>query len=189
MERIQLFFQNATEVVDGDNVGLLILTDSFQERQLAMPCEEPQLGEFRTRLRKKPEAGRSLADVLLKVIRWQTDLDLEIVITGIEKGRYTAFLENVDTLEQVSLNAADAVLLSFISKGKIPIYINEELFLKQSTPYDVRAKGVALPVNSLSMGMLRKELAKAVKSENYELASQLRDEMARRTGKNEKKKE
>lgn len=184
MARIQLYFQQATEVVGSDNEGLLIMTDPFQERQIAIPCNAKEMEEFKARLRKNSVTSNKLIDVLMKIIRWQTDLDLEVVITGLLNGKYTAVLSNVDTLDQVSLNAPDAILLSFISKDKIPVYIDENLFLKQSSPFDIRAKGVALPVNTLSMGMLRKALDQAVKDENYELASQLRDEIKSRNKKN-----
>jgi protein-arginine kinase activator protein McsA len=39
---------------------------------------------------------------------------------------------------------------------------------------------VSLPVNTLSLEMLDQALKKAVEDENYELASQLRDERKRR---------
>lgn len=181
MARLQLFFRQATEVVGGDGVGLLILTDAFQERQLAVPCDSDDIAAFSNALDKHRQSNR-LVDVLWKVIRWQTSLDLEVVISGLSDGKYTAVLSNVDTLDQTSIAAPDAVLLSLISKNKIPVYIDENLFLRQSSPFDVRSSGVSLPVNTLSMTMLRSALEKAVSSENYELASQLRDEMKRREG-------
>lgn len=179
MARIQLFFRQATEVVGSDHDGLLILTDAFQERQLAVPCSGSELAEFKQRLDKRKPSNK-LIDVLWSVIRWQTNLDLEIVISGLSNGNYTAVLSNMDTLDQVAINASDAVLLNYISKDKIPVYIDEKLFIRQSSQFDIRSKGVVLPVNTLSISMLRKALEKAVSDENYELASQLRDEMRRR---------
>lgn len=71
-------------------------------------------------------------------------------------------------------------MLNNISKDKIPLYIDEELFLRQSSKFNMKADGVALPVNALPVSMLEKSLGKAVAAENYELASQLRDEINRR---------
>jgi bifunctional DNase/RNase len=187
MARLQLFFHQATEVVDSDNEGLIILTDPFQERQIAVPCDGAALEEFKKHADNVGAQSNQLIDVLLKVIRWQTNLDLEVVITGLNKGNYTAILSNVDTLDQVAISAPDAILLSYVGKNKIPLYIDETLFLKQSSPFDIRSEGVALPVNTLSMSMLRKALDKAISDENYELASQLRDEMERRKEKDQDK--
>ena len=179
MARIKLFLQQATEVVGEEKEGLLILTDSFQERQLAVPCNSRMYDEFRLRM-NNPKHQAELSDVLFKVIKWQTELSLELVIVSVDNGHYSAVLLNTDSLEQVPIDGAEAVLLNYISKDKIPLFIDEKLFLKQSSVYDMKAKGVSLPVNTLSSSMLRKALERAIAAENYELASQLRDELNKR---------
>ncbi len=179
MTRIKLFLQQATEVVGEEKEGLLILTDSFQERQIAIPCSSRMYEEFRLRMNKSKHHAE-LSDVLFNVIKWQTDLSLELVIISVDNGHYSAVLSNTDSLEQVPLEGAQAVLLNYISKDKIPLFMDERLFLKQSSVYDMKAKGVSLPVNTLSSSMLRKAMEKAITAENYELASQLRDELNRR---------
>ncbi len=179
MARIKLFLQQATEVVGEEKEGLLILTDSFQERQLAVPCNSRMYDEFRLRM-NNPKHQAELSDVLFKVIKWQTELSLELVIVSVDNGHYSAVLSNTDSLEQVPIDGAEAVLLNYISKDKIPLFIDEKLFLKQSSVYDMKAKGVSLPVNTLSSSMLRKALERAITAENYELASQLRDELNKR---------
>ena len=179
MARIKLFLQQATEVVGEEKEGLLILTDSFQERQLAVPCNSRMYDEFRLRM-NNPKHKAELSDVLFKVIKWQTELSLELVIVSVDDGHYSAVLSNTDSLEQVPIDGAEAVLLNYISKDKIPLFIDEKLFLKQSSVYDMKAKGVSLPVNTLSSSMLRKALERAIAAENYELASQLRDELNKR---------
>ena len=179
MTRIKLFLQQATEVVGEEKEGLLILTDSFQERQIAIPCSSRMYEEFRLRMNKSKHHAE-LSDVLFNVIKWQTDLSLELVIISVDNGHYSAVLSNTDSLEQVPLEGAQAVLLNYISKDKIPLFMDERLFLKQSSVYDMKAQGVSLPVNTLSSSMLRKAMEKAITAENYELASQLRDELNRR---------
>ena len=179
MARIKLFLQQATGVVGEEKEGLLILTDSFQERQLAVPCNSRMYDEFRLRM-NNPKHQAELSDVLFKVIKWQTELSLELVIVSVDNGHYSAVLSNTDSLEQVPIDGAEAVLLNYISKDKIPLFIDEKLFLKQSSVYDMKAKGVSLPVNTLSSSMLRKALERAIAAENYELASQLRDELNKR---------
>lgn len=181
MSRIQLFFRYVTEVVGNENEGLLVLTDTFQERQLIIPCSGSELEEFRHRLAGNTTQDH-LTDVLWKIIRWQTNIDLEIVISGVTNGVYTALLSNTNTLDQVALSATEAVLLGYISKEKVPIYIDEKLFLRQSSRFDSKSKDLSIPVNSLSLPMLRKALGNALESEKYELASQIRDEIKKREG-------
>ncbi len=179
MSRIRLFLQQASEVVEGNKDGLLVLTDSYQERQLVVPCHGRLLEEFKFRL-DKHENHFGMIDILLDVINNQTSLSLSLLITNVENGSYSAVLNNEDTQKQISMGGVEAVLLNTISKDKIPLYIDEDLFLRQSSKFNMKAEGVALPVNALPVSMLEKTLGKAVAAENYELASQLRDELNRR---------
>ena len=186
MSKIRLFLQQATEVVGGEKEGLLILTDAYQERQLVVPCEGRLLEEFKSRL-DKHQYHLGLIDILLDVIDNQASLSLSLLVTNVDKGSYRAVLNNNDTQKQISIGGVEAVLLNKASNDKIPLYIDEALFLRQSTKFNMKADGVALPVNALPVSMLKKTLGKAVATENHELASQLRDELKRRKEKGNRK--
>ena len=66
--------------------------------------------------------------------------------------------------------------------------MEEKLFIRQSVPYESGKSKVALPLNALTLEMLEKALRKAIKEENYELASSIRDELNRRKNSEERKK-
>lgn len=129
MSRIRLYLQQASEVVGGNKDGLLVLTDSYQERQLVVPCQGRLLEEFKFRL-DKHENHSGMIDILLDLIDNQTSLSLSLLITNVENGSYSAILNNEDTQKQISIGGVEAVLLNVISKDKIPLYIDEELFLE-----------------------------------------------------------
>ena len=57
--------------------------------------------------------------------------------------------------------------------------------LHQTVPYNGGSRDIPLPVNTIDDAMLQQALDKAIKDENYELASNLRDEMLRRKRKDE----
>ncbi len=180
MARVRLIFKSVSEIVGSSNIGLLILTDSAEQRQIAIPCDKHILDDFTLRLSGSPVREALLPEVLWNVLRWQTDLSLEIVIDGLTDSRYHAQLINAETLEPMVIRAADAILLSYVSNHQIPIFIDDALYMRQSTVYDGESPGISLPVNTIDEGMLRAALAKAIKDENYELASHLRDELNRR---------
>lgn len=159
MSRIRLFLQQATEVVGADKEGLLILTDSYQERQFVVPCHGNLLEEFKSRLDKHRNHS-GLIDILLDIINNQTSLSLSLIITDVDKGAYNAVINNEDTQKHMSISGVEAVLLNKISNDKIPLYIDEALFLRQSSKFNMQAEGVALPVNALPVSMLEKHLAR-----------------------------
>lgn len=178
--RVRLTFKSVSEIVGTENIGLLVLTDSAEMRQVAIPCDKHTLNEFALRMEKLPIVDKLMPEVLWNVVQWQTDLRLEIHIDGLYEGKYQAVLSNENTLDEVAISVADAVLLSFISRGDIPVMMDEQLFMRQSTVYDRDAVGVSLPVNTISNDMLQSALDKAISNENYEMASHLRDEINRR---------
>ena len=178
MNRVRLIFKSVTEIVGSDDVGLLILVDEQQQRQLTIPCDRNMLYQFSLRVQKVPITNRMLPEVLWQVIRSQTTLHFEILINDLIEGQYRAVLYNVETLEPILIRISDAMLLAYVSD--ILIYIDEKLMKKQSVKYVHNAQGMSIPVNTLTDEMLKKALNKAVEDEHYELASQLRDEMKRR---------
>ena len=178
MEKVRLLFKSVTEIVGSDELGLLILIDAEERQQLAIPCDRAMMREFGLRLGHAEVVGRLLPEVLWHVIAMQTDMRFEVLITDIIDGQYRTLLMNVDTQEPVAIRVSDAVLLAQIAR--LPIYIDRVLMNKQSAPYNKEARGVSIPVNTISTDMLRDALAKAIEEEKYELASHLRDELKRR---------
>ncbi|MBR1469358.1 MAG: bifunctional nuclease family protein [Prevotella sp.] len=178
MERVRLVFKGISEIVGSEEIGLIILTDEAELRQLAVPCDKAMMEQFRMRLHRVPVMSSLLPEVLWHVISMQTNLQFEIRVNDIIDGQYRASLVNTETLEPTNLRMSDAVLLSHMAH--IPIFMDRLLMEKQSVPYDREARGVAIPVNTISTEMLREALDKAVEDEKYELASYLRDELRKR---------
>ena len=115
-----------------------------------------------------------LPEVLVRLL----PSDLEMLIVGVYEGQYQVMLVDTATGNSLRIRMSDAILLSIISK--IPLYIESRLMRRQSMAFDENATGVAIPINSMETDRLRIALKNAVEEENYELASQLRDEIKRR---------
>ena len=178
MKKVRLTIRGVSEIVGTEEIGLIVLVDESLSRQLTIPCDKQMLSQFRLRIGKAPIVGRMLPEVLWHVISTQTDLRFEILINDLIDGQYRAMLYNVETLEPISMRASDAVLLSYISN--IPLFVEWGLMEKQSDDFYEKAKGLSIPVNTISDEMLQSALEKAIKDENYEMASHLRDEINRR---------
>jgi bifunctional DNase/RNase len=176
--KVQVHFGGVSEIVGSSDIGLLNLLNEDETRELVVTCDKQMMYQFA--LRTQPVAGvdRLLPEVLYEVIRNQEGMHLEIDINDIVSGEYSAVLMNQDTLEEIPMRASDAILLSLI--GKLPVYADAELMRRQGVVYHPQSSGMSLPVNIISDQMLQTAFDKAIKDENYELASLLRDEMRRR---------
>lgn len=180
MANIQLRFQTAAEVNGKEQDGLLLLSDQEQQRQLVITCNRKILKEITESKNNDINNNDDIAKILWEMIHWQTTLELSIHINTLEDGVYKALLINEENQFSLPIKADTAILLSFVSHNEIPIYMDAALFRRQSSVYQPNAKGLQLPLNIISEPMLHDLLDNAVKTERYEIASELRDELKKR---------
>lgn len=189
MNTVELIFKNISEIAGVDDIGLLILTDMACEQQIAVPCNKKQLDSFRLRLSQAPVTKSMLPEVMWQATRWFLDRPMEVVINEVNEGQYKALLIAPELGMQLPILASEGILLTLVSKGQVPIKMEEHLFRRQSTPYNKDNAAISLPINTITDKMLDTALQKAVQNENYEMAGHLRDEMKRRDELRNKEKE
>ena len=178
----QLFFRGITEIVGSEEMGLIVLTDEYMTRQLVIVCDKQTVYQFGLRMsRSGGDTKDLLPEVLAGIIKRDIDLDYHIDIEDIDNGKYKTVIHEVVFDHKDAIRASDAILLSYICKLKI--FIDENLYLHQSVPYNAQAKGMSIPINAISDDMLQKALDRAIKDENYELASQISIEQKKRRNK------
>lgn len=187
MASIQLRFQTAAEVNGKEQDGLLLLSDQEQQRQLVITCSRKILKEITESKNNDINNNDDIAKILWEMIHWQTTLELSIHINTLEDGVYKALLINEENQFSLPIKADTAIFLSLVSHNEIPIYMDATLFRRQSSVYQPNAKGLQLPLNIISEPMLHDLLDNAVKTERYEIASELRDELKKREEEDKKR--
>lgn len=173
MRRTLLRFESLQQIVGGEGLSVILLTDMERKVALSVVCDEPMACQLRMRIDNPGACRNMLPEALLSLL----PTTYEMMICGLFEGQYQVALMN-DMGDTVRIRMSDAVLLSLISK--IPLYIENGLMQRQCVPFDEHAQGVAIPINTMDVKRLRHALQQAVDDENYELASQLRDEIRRR---------
>ena len=181
MGLVRLYFKGVSEIIASDDVGLLVLANEEKTRQLSILCDAAMLYQFGLRVKKADITSKLAPEVLWQVVSRNLDMRFQIVINDLIDGQYRTLLYMPDILQAIPVRASDGVLIANITD--IPIFIEENLLLRQGVPYNDDSQGVAVPVNVITNDMLQKALDKAVSEEDYEKASQIRDEIHRRGGK------
>ena len=175
MKRILLRFENMQQIVGGEELSVILLTDEARKRALSIVCDAEMTRQLLIRLKGNREVCKTmLPEALLQLL----PSSYEMMIVGVYDCQYQVMLMDMKNGESVRVRISDAVLLSIISH--IPLYIEERLWERQSVLFDEQATGIAIPINSMDTPRLKIALKNAVAEENYELASQLRDEINRR---------
>lgn len=176
MKRVPLRFENLQQIAGDEKLAVVILTDEARQRALSVVCDADMCRQLLMRLRGNKDVCRTmLPEALLQLL----PSEYEMTIVGVYNGQYQVMLMDMKSGESVRVRTSDGVLLSIISS--IPLYIEERLMARQSVPFDEHAKGVSIPINAMETQRLKAALKEAVEEENYELASQLRDEIRRRS--------
>lgn len=175
----RLVFRGVSEIVGSSDLGVLLLTDEEEKRQLTIVCDKSMALQIEMRLSHASTTDMLLPEVLCRMMLKIADAHMMLIINGIDDGQYRVLLtSSLQWVEPQMIRASDAVLLSLIAG--VPIFIDNELMKRQSVTFSKNAHGIAMPVNSISDEMLSKAMKKAIEEENYELASHLRDEIRRR---------
>ena len=174
MKRSLLRFENLQQLVEADGLGVILLTDELRQRGLTVVCDQQIMAQLQMRINNPKSCHHMLPEVLLSQLTSQ----YEMMVCGVYEGQYQVIL--MDEIGNTSrIRMSDAVLLILISK--IPLYIEENLMNRQCFPYNEKTQyQLSIPINTMNLDHLKRELEKAVDEENYELASHLRDEIKRR---------
>lgn len=179
-ERTQLIFQTVKDIEGADGTSLVVLTDQAKCRALTVICDKAMAQQFLLRIRHTPDLSTMLPEVLVGLLFSDglTANDFEMMVYNVLNGRYLVTLLNKQTLRMHNIRMTDAILLSYISG--IPLYIDEMLMRRQCTDYVPNSRGLSIPINTIDLERLNKELAKAIENEDYRLASHLHEEIQRR---------
>lgn len=179
MSRAQLKFKSISQIVGAEGLSVIILTDTEEQRALTVVCDHAMTEQLRLRMALSDQRHMLLPEVLISMLLSEGSIeDYELMIYDVADGQYKVSLLNKLTLTLRPIRMSDAVLLALISD--IPLYIDQNLMTRQSSPYQPDAPGIQIPINTLETKRLNEELEKAVSEENYRLASFIQKEIKRR---------
>ncbi len=173
------------------SVSLLILTDEDENRQLTITVDEVMRHEIALRrgkyvgsLQHRTHAINflqyCLPETLSAAIKYLTNIEFCVVIVNIFDGQYSAILEDTRTGTAFPIRVSDGVLLAY-ADPHVPLYVEKSLWDVQSTKYmGENARGISLPLNTLSVPMLKMAMQQCIDEEKYEAAQQIKEELDRR---------
>ena len=184
IHRTRLYYKDVRELVDKQGMGVVILTDQAEKEALTFICDSAMVYQLKLRRNGGKACDRLLPEVLVRMLAdLGGDHRYEMEIYDILNGEYRTVITDIEDLTQFHIRISDAVLLACISD--IPLYISKELLMRQGVNYSKTDVGgrLSIPINVLDTERLKAELEQAIVEENYRLASQITEELKRRTDK------
>ncbi len=160
MKNIRLIFKGVSEIIGDEDLCLLILTDMLETRQIGIVCDQYMQQQFNMRMGQRKPSLPYLPEVLCSMVNRRQDESYEIHILDIVNGDYVCEIVDRFSNFRKRMRAGDAILLSLISD--IPLFIDTQLMMRQSVPYQSNSMRLSIPVNAISDSMLQHAMDKAV---------------------------
>lgn len=178
-KKIELRVESISNSLAQSHAYALLLQEVGGERQLPViigPAEAQSIA-FRLKNFKPPRPFThdlfvSFADAFDVILK-------EVFIYKAFEGVFYSYLcfEKEGEIHQVDARTSDAIALAL--RFRTPIYTTEAIIETESIRME-EGGPISVPITAVKMSLLKEALNKAVKDENYELASQIRDEIHRR---------
>lgn len=178
-DKVKLYFKLISQIDTATNEYIMILGEKNGKRNLPFPISRKEGEDLLAAVQPEDSAHAPWTNLFKEVLAATGTIVDNITITNIVDGHYMAemTLLQYGTATTAQVPAAEALVIAM--SQRCDFYITKELIEKQFVK-NARENTVALPLNTLTIEMLKEALDNAIKNENYELASHLRDEIKHR---------
>lgn len=179
MKKVELKIHNISNSLAQSHAYALLLKEVGGERQLPViigPAEAQSIA-FQLKHFKPP---RPFTHDLFVALAKMLDMELkEVFIYQAYEGVFYSYLNFEKEGESYQLDARTSDAIALAMRFNSPIYTTESILESESLRLE-EGTPISVPITAVSMNLLKEALNKAVADENYELASQIRDEIQRR---------
>lgn len=173
-----LLIKSVSEVLGIKDVALVSLVNATETRQIVVSCELEMRDLIMKYMTDRPETQMLFPSVVNDILATRDKSSLEVRINGVKDGVYQTEIYDRLTQKSFPIRCSDGIFMSVACK--LHIYASAEVMRLHSVPYVTGATKVGLPLSVLSEKMLKDSLQMAIETENYEMASNLRDELNKR---------
>lgn len=179
LEKVLMEVSDITQGVSGQKPFFLMLCEAGGTRKLSVMIGAFEAQSILVVMRGVKLERPLLPDVYLQTMRLYGMQLREVVIHKVLDGVYYSSLEIEQNgiVKLVDVRTSDAIALAL--RCNAPIYTIESLLAREHIFEDGHG-AISIPVSSVDIEVLREALSRAIRDEKYELAAQLRDEIARR---------
>lgn len=173
-----LLIKSVSEILGIKDVALVSLVNATETRQIVVSCELEMRDLIMKYMTDRPETQMLFPSVVNNILATRDKSSLKVRINGVKDGVYQTEIYDRLTQKSFPIRCSDGIFMSVACK--LHIYASADVMRLHSIPYVTGATKVGLPLSVLSEKLLKNSLQMAIETENYEMASNLRDELNKR---------
>ncbi len=200
MEFVQLDISAIRQSDSQNNAYVLLLNETIGKRQLPIVIGWCEARSIAIALEGTEEPNRPLTHDLFKTFGDSFDITIQkVVIHTLIEGIFHAsfYCKHRLTKEEAAIDARTSDAIALAIRYSCPIFTYEDILKRagiiiniaredeENIELDLDEDKTVEPqgINTFSLGKLKKMLATAIEQEDYEKASEIRDEINKRKGK------
>ncbi|MGL5273568.1 MAG: bifunctional nuclease domain-containing protein [Phocaeicola sp.] len=184
MKEVQVRIHDMSSTLHPANAYALVLEEVNGERKLPIIIGPLEAHAIKVAM-KDYHPPRPLTHDLFVQLTSMLDIKLKkALIHDVKDGVFYSSLYFQQGESEVVLDARTSDAVALALRTNKPIYTTEAL-MESEHLHEVGDGSFSISINMVDVSLLKEELEKAISSENYEKASQLRDEIARREKNND----
>ncbi len=184
MHRIPLTITAVTPQLNNPNAYSLILQEVDGSRRLCITIGIAEAQAIAIQIQGMSTARPLVYDFVSQLTKEFNIKVLEVEIYKIESGIFHSkvMCESKTHPYKTAIDARTSDAVAMALKSKCPIYTTEEVMREAGNDCDLNEKRVlaVLPLSSMTLSELKTMLRRAIKREDYEQATKIRDEINRR---------
>ena len=175
--RVEFRMKAMSKGLSAENIHILILQEKNGTTIFPIPVTEEQNRMIVAAANPNSSISLLMDSVRMLVADGNTIVE-GVSVDSIADGEYKAnIFANTNGEESIiSSNASSAIVMALTLR--VPLYVSEQIL--QQTHVDMEKQAFTFPITTLSTEVLKSALQDAVRKEQYEVASFLRDELKRR---------
>ncbi len=190
MDLIQLNISAIRQSDSQNNAYVLLLNETVGKRQLPIVIGWCEARAIAVALDNKEQTERPLTHDLFKSFGDSFNITInKIVIHKLVEGVFhsTFYCKNIASNEETEIDARTSDAIAIAIRFSCPIFTYEEILsraailINDPSKHTKKEKEKEKEISMYSLKELQESLQEAIKIENYEKASVIRDEIKRRT--------
>ena len=160
----------------------LVLQEVYGERMSPIIIGKLEAHAIQVGMRGIPSPRPLTHDLFLQMFNKLNARVRHVLIYKAKDGVFYSYIYMSDANgDEFKIDARTSDAIAIALRCKCPIYTTEEIMQKEHL-HDLGEGKFSVPITSVSLEMLEDALQKAIANEEYEQASQLRDEISKRKG-------
>lgn len=179
MDEVELLIHDMSSTIQPADAYALVLEEKYGTRKLPIIIGAQEAYAIKIAMTKYRSPRPLTHDLFISLIK-KMDVELsKVLIYLVKDGVFYSYLYLKKDVNEYVLDSRTSDAIALALRYKAPIFTTAQI-MDNEYLHEESNGSFSITINMVNIDILKEELQRAIKEENYEQASKLRDEIMRR---------